>query len=1070
LITRLLSRYALAVVVVALAALFQGLLGTRAGADAPFLLFLGGVLASAGYGGLGPGLLAALASGLVVDVFFQPPARSLAQGGGDGAAALALFLLEGGLISVLAGTLHAARRQCGRLAREQESLRDSERRSRQALKDCERAEDALRGCQERLRLVADGAPLLIHSCDAGGRFQFVNRSYAERLGLTPADLAGRRLPEVVGAEAYHCLEKYVDLALEGRRVEFELEVPYEGVGVRTLHCTYLPQRAEGGSVAGFVGLLSDVTEGKRAQEAAATLAAIVASSQDAIIGQTLNGTISSWNEGARQIFGFTAEEVIGRPLTVLAPPDRSDEMPAILHAVRAGKQVRHFETERVRKDGRRIYVSISVSPIRDSAGHIIGLSKIARDITERKRAEEALHASEERYRRIAETANEGIWLIDADGRTTFANRRMADMLGSTPEEMVGRPVLEFVFEEDRPAARERIGQNLKGRREQFDFRFRRQGGAEVLVLGGTSPVRDGRGDIIGALGMFSDITERKNAERALCESEAHFRHLADAMPQIVSVSRADGRLEYLNRRWHEYTGRSLEESQSKEQLAGVIHPDDLARVYDCWEEALAGGTAYQIEYRLRRAADSAYRWFLGRTVPIHDDQGRVARWFGTSTDIDDQKRTEQALREADRRKDDFLAVLSHELRNPLAPLRNAVHIMRLVPVSDPTLAEARAIMDRQVRLLAAMVDDLLDVFRLTHQKAVLRKEPLDLAELVRLTVADQGAALEGYEDRGSRVEHRKARIENREGVSAQSSIINLEVPAGPVWVVGDRTRLSQVLGNLLGNAAKFSDAAGRVTVRLAVDAARRRAVVSVRDTGIGIAPELLPRVFETFTQGEQSLDRRPGGLGLGLALVKGLVELHGGGVEATSPGPGLGAELSFWLPLPPPREFEDRGSILKDQPESPSRSSRIDPRSSNSGSRGLRVLIVEDNPDAARTLRILLTRFGHEVTVAHTGPAGVEAARRGRPDVILCDLGLPEMDGFDVARMLREDPATAPAQLIAVSGYGQDEDRRRSREAGFDLHLTKPVDPAELQRLLAVPTGVKGQESGVRSQESEPYS
>jgi CheY-like chemotaxis protein len=251
--------------------------------------------------------------------------------------------------------------------------------------------------------------------------------------------------------------------------------------------------------------------------------------------------------------------------------------------------------------------------------------------------------------------------------------------------------------------------------------------------------------------------------------------------------------------------------------------------------------------------------------------------------------------------------------------------------------------------------------------------------------------------------------------------------------MGDRVRLAQVVSNLLHNAAKFTDPGGRVAVAVPADARDGRAAVSVRDTGIGIEPQLLPHVFETFIQADRTLDRSRGGLGLGLALVKGLVELQGGAVQASSPGLGQGSEFRFWLPL---------------DEEAPAPGGGSSPGAA-APARCLRVLVVEDHRDTARTLRVLLTRYGHEVELAHTGTAGVEVARRWRPDVVLSDLGLPELDGYQVARTLRRDPVTASVCLIAVSGYGQDEDRRRCREAGFDLHLTKPVDPVELQRLLA---------------------
>jgi CheY-like chemotaxis protein len=355
-------------------------------------------------------------------------------------------------------------------------------------------------------------------------------------------------------------------------------------------------------------------------------------------------------------------------------------------------------------------------------------------------------------------------------------------------------------------------------------------------------------------------------------------------------------------------------------------------------------------------------------------------------------------------------MLAHELRNPLAPLRNALHLLRLRGDDGETRGQLCEVMDRQLSHLTRLVDDLLDVSRITRGQVLLHKEGLDLAALVRAAVEDHRAAAE-----------------------AAGLALTCAVPARPVCVQGDPTRLAQVMDNLLTNAVKFTEGGGRVGVRLDADEPRGRAVVTVRDSGIGIDGALLPHLFETFTQADHSLDRSRGGLGLGLSLVQGLVELHGGRVRAESDGPGRGSAFRFWLPLaaegtpPAPRRAAAGGA--------PARVKR-------------RVLLVEDNADAAFSLRLLLELAGHEVTVAHDGRTGLETALRLRPDVVLCDLGLPELDGFEVARALRGDPDTAGTYLVAVSGYGQDDDRRRSREAGFDTHLTKPVDPCHLQRLL----------------------
>lgn len=374
---------------------------------------------------------------------------------------------------------------------------------------------------------------------------------------------------------------------------------------------------------------------------------------------------------------------------------------------------------------------------------------------------------------------------------------------------------------------------------------------------------------------------------------------------------------------------------------------------------------------------------------------------------------EQAAREAaelaNRRKDEFLAMLSHELRNPLAPIRNALHIFHLKHLEDPQLVEARSVLERQVQQLTSIVDELLDVFRITYGKLALQQETFDLGELVRQTAEDHRAELE--RDR---------------------RLFSMELPEAPVWVTGDRTRLAQVLSNLLHNATKFTKPGDSVRVRLRADETNGRALVAVEDTGVGIEAHVLPAVFDTFAQADQGLDRRQGGLGLGLALVKGLVQMHGGDVQAVSGGRGRGAELSFWLPLSCAPTMEEPAAP---PPAAPSRR--------------LRVLIVEDHRDTAQTLAMLLRHFGHEVELAHTGIDGVAAARTWQPDVVLCDLGLPKMNGFEVASTLRADPATALIHLVAISGYGQKEDRERSANAGFDQHFTKPVDPAQIQNCLA---------------------
>jgi signal transduction histidine kinase/ActR/RegA family two-component response regulator len=368
----------------------------------------------------------------------------------------------------------------------------------------------------------------------------------------------------------------------------------------------------------------------------------------------------------------------------------------------------------------------------------------------------------------------------------------------------------------------------------------------------------------------------------------------------------------------------------------------------------------------------------------------------------------KALQEANRRKDEFLAVLGHELRNPLGPIRNALHVLSLQG-GDPAMVEwARHLMERQVQHMTHLVDDLLDVTRIAQGKITLRRERVDLVRLVR----------DGAEDR-------------RGSLTEAGLDLVLELFPEPLWVEADSTRLAQVVGNLLQNAVKFTDPGGRVTVRLAPEPDGRRLMISVRDTGIGIEASLLPRLFDTFIQGDRSRGRSQGGLGLGLALVKGLTELHGGEVQAFSGGIGQGAEFTLLLPW----ERSPTGSTISAAQRAPN-----GPK--------LRILFIEDNRDAAESQKVLLELCGHQVSTASSGPAGLEAARQEKPDVILCDIGLPGMDGFAVAAELHREPATAAIPLIAVSGHGSDVDLQRCREAGFDQHLIKPVDPLALQQML----------------------
>ncbi len=500
------------------------------------------------------------------------------------------------------------------------------------------------------------------------------------------------------------------------------------------------------------------------------------------------------------------------------------------------------------------------------------------------------------------------------------------------------------------------------------------------------------------------LGERRQALEALRRSEEHFRAIAESLPQLVFEADAQGRPHYFNRRFEEFLGVR---PGSLPALGERVPPDDWLRLEASWRQAVLDSAPLECEHRLRRH-DGQYRWFITRAFPVCSAGGRVLRWFGTATDIHELKQTQEALHAADRNKDRFLAMLSHELRNPLAPIKNSLFILGQAAPGSPQGRRAQGVIGRQVDQLVRLVEDLLDVTRITQGKIYIRRERLDLNLLLRHVIEDHRPQIERGE-------------------------IDLEVrlPAAPAFVDGDGTRLAQVVGNLLQNSIKFTSPGGAIRISAQLDPSRGQAAIRVADNGMGIEPTLLPQLFRPFTQADTSLSRTQGGLGLGLALVKGLVELHGGEVSAHSEGLGRGAEFEVRLPL---AEAAAARAPVAAAPV------HAVPR---------RVLIIEDNVDAADSLREVLELGGHQVAVAYDGPEGVARARELRPDVVLCDIGLPGMDGYAVARLLRSDPSLEGVHLVALSGYALPADLERAAAAGFERHVAKPPTPEKLAELLA---------------------
>jgi PAS domain S-box-containing protein len=922
------------------------------------------------------------------------------------------------------------------------------------------------------------------------------------------------------------------------------------------------------------------------------LSAIVAFSSDAILSKTLDGIITSWNAEAARLFGYSAEEMIGQPITRTIPPERMEEEVGIATRIRAGERFDQYETVRLARDGRKLDVSLTISPVKDATGDVVGISTILRDIGDRKRAEQALRESEERLRFALSGAHAAAWQWDiltdqqiwstesyvlhgrdpklgppryedwlaclhpddrapteravhdalnkrtpeyrTEYRVVFptGEQRWLAALGKVDYALDGSPVrmsgINLDITEQKRAEQElqRLNRTLQaysasgwalarateetsflrefcrivvedcghamvwvgyaeqdaeqsirpmayaGREDGYldtlrltwaDREYGRGPAGAAIRTGQPAMVQDIRTDpnfspwreaalcrgyaacislplaasdkTFGVLNIYSgrphafsasdlsllqkladDLShglavlrlraEHASKEAALRSSEARFRALVEQASDGIFVADAQGAYVDVNSAGCAMLGYSREELL-RMTTADVIDEADGERIGPIVAR-FEGGEMIVSEWRFRRKDGSA---FTGEVRGRRLADGRLQ---AIVLDITERKAAELALREADQRKDEFLAMLAHELRNPLAPIRNAAHILGKLNANEPRVLWARDIIERQVAHLTRLVDELLDISRIAQGKVTLKKSRVELAELVRQAC---DAAQPLMADKGHRFE---AKIADTR-----------------VTVDGDLVRLVQVLQNLLDNAAKYTPEGGRIELIAGVSG--QEVVIEVRDNGSGIPASLLPEVFELFRQGEHGPDRSQGGLGIGLTLVRQLVELHGGRVEAHSDGLDLGASFTVRLPA------------AGDAAEESTTAAEVRPLAPAGG---LRVLVVDDDQAVAESMVMFLELEGHEVRSANSGEAALRLCQEFLPQVALLDIGLPGDDGCVVARKIRRLPGGAGLKLIAVSGYGDEKAQARSLNAGFDAHLVKPVDPEKLSILLATLAGI----------------
>jgi PAS domain S-box-containing protein len=742
-----------------------------------------------------------------------------------------------------------------------------------------------------------------------------------------------------------------------------------------------------------------------------------------------------------RMWGRSFDEAIGRNCLELGYPDWHAEMHGReIEQVKATKKPIRGEVPFNGTFGRRIYDYIFV-PVLGPDGEVEAVAGTTRDVTERKEFEEELVASQQRALAAAREAEEerqrlaafleaapvGTVYADAQGRPALVNAESKRLWGDMPAAGAATSIHDGgpwrgwwadgsardgqpLRPEDWPMVRALRGEDVKGDLVEIE-RFDAERSRRHVVMR-AAPIRDAAGAVTGVVLAQMDITERRRTERALVESEQRFRTITNAMPQMVWTAHPDGRIDYHNDQFYQFVGIGPGEADGTAWADAVLHPDDRQAGREIWQRSVTRGEPYEMTYRLRHHSGE-YRWILARALPVRGADGGILKWLGTDTDIHEKKLAEDALQEASQRKDEFLAMLAHELRNPLAPISAAAQVLRIAPDDANKVRSFAEVIGRQVNHMTSLVNDLLDVSRVTRGMVQYEKAETDLRTVI-LSAAEQVHPL---------VEARRHALDLQLGLDAE-----------PVAVLGDRARLIQVFANLLANAAKYTPAGGRIAVALTLRGGRAR--VEVSDNGSGIDAALLPHVFDLFTQGARTPDRAQGGLGLGLALARTIVLAHGGRIHGASDGPGKGCRFTVELPLANAAAAgaDDAGG------------------SAVACGAPLSLMLVDDNVDAVTMLAALLAAAGHKVESFSDPRSALAAAPAATPDAFILDIGMPGMDGYELARRLRAQPACRDALYVALTGYGQDGDREQTRQAGFDHHFVKPVDAGQLLEALRLRT------------------
>jgi PAS domain S-box-containing protein len=761
---------------------------------------------------------------------------------------------------------------------------------------------------------------------------------------------------------------------------------------------------------------------RRADQQRESLRVTVTSMGDAVITTDAVGRVTSLNPVATDLTGWTQDEAAGRPLDevfhIINEHSRQTVENPLKTVLAKGKIVGlASHTVLVAKDGVERPIEDSAATLRDEHSEVLGVVLLFRDATERRAAEAAAQKHQEVLALVHHIGKIGHWEWNSLTDENKWSPEIEALYGLEPGAFDGTydAWAKLLHPDDLPKQEEVVRRALETGQYFTEFRVVWPDGSVHWLEARANVFKDGHDKPVRIMGVNMDVTERKRAEEALRQAMEQLRIVTDSMAAPVTRCSRDFKYLWVSKPYADWINRPVNEIVGR-PILDVIGPRAFARLLPCFQQVLSGQVVrYEDQIHFQGIGP---RWVSAVYTPTLDSHGVPDGWVAVVNDLTERKRMEVALSEADRHKDEFLATLAHELRNPLAPIRNGIEILHRADGKVELVEQARGILGRQFDQLVRLVDDLLDMSRIRQGKVQVRKEVVELVAIVQ-------SAVEAV----------------RPLVDAKAQKLTVTLPPDAIYLDADPARLAQVVSNLLHNAAKYTEKRGHIW--LTVECRGNKVLLSVRDTGVGIAAEHLPRLFEMFSQVTPALERSHGGLGIGLSLVRGLVELHGGSVEARSDGAGKGSEFIVRLPVvgapAPPATGPSDGA------EKPCAGPKH------------RILVVDDNRDTADSMAMTLEMMGHPSRTAYDGLEAVQSAASFRPEVVLLDIGLPKLNGYDAARRIREQPWGKDMILIALTGWGQEADKRRASDAGFDHHLTKPVKVGTVLELLtikhAVPQG-----------------